>query len=380
MVFLLPGWGGTVAVYGGWLLLFLALSRRLGGGAGVVSLWESLWLGMVAVAYLTVMGFFFGFAVVPSLFKPDFFAVSAALWGVKLLGVEALRYAVLRTRWPYLLKLAVSIGVGVFYGNTIYTNAKVLSGLAAPEGWAGFLISFIPAVFYNVLLAYVYMWGGFRQGLLLAAVVSGYWELSPVRLTSSLGAVGSVLQLVLYYGLYLAVSRRFQPLRELKEEFFASRWSRVLEYFFLVVAVAAAGSVLSLALTGHVPVAVVSGSMRPVYDVGDLVILKRTSDVAVGDVVAFVVEGQLVMHRIVAVTPDGKFVTKGDAVPVPDPWLVPREAVVGKAVYRIPLLGYPVMYIHTSGFNIMPLLASGLLGGIVINEVLKARRGRRLAT
>lgn len=357
--------------------MFLGVVRRLGGGVGAVSVWEALWMGVVAVTYFTALGFVWGFAVVPSLFRLDFFLTSAALWGAKLLGVESLRYLVLKTRWPYLLKMSVAVAVGAFYGSTVYMLAKIFAPLASGSGWAEFFLWFVPVVFYQVLVSYFYLWGGFLQGFVFAAVTSGYWYLSPVRLTSELGALGAVAQLVLYYGLYLAVSRRFQPLTGAREEFFGPRWKKAAEYLFAGVVAAVALGVMALALTGHVPVAVVSGSMRPVFDVGDLVILKRTQEVSVGDVVAYVVEGRIVMHRVVEITPDGKLVTKGDAVSLPDPWLVPREAVVGKAVYRIPLLGYPVMYMHTSGFNLMPLIAGGVLGGIVINEVLKARRVRR---
>jgi len=314
---------------------------------------------------------------VPSLFRLDFFLTSAALWGAKLLGVESLRYLVLKSRWPYLLKISVSVGVGVFYGSTVYALAKTFAPLTSGAGWAGFFLWFVPAVFYNVVISYFYLWGGFVQGLLFTAVTSGYWYLSPVRLTSELGVMGAVAQLVLYYGLYLAASRRFQPLAGAREEFFGPRWRKAAEYLFAAVVMFVAVGVLGLALTGHVPVAVVSGSMRPAFDVGDLVILKRTSDVSVGDVVAYVAEGRLIMHRVVEVTPGGDLVTKGDALPLPDPWLVPRDVVVGKAVYKIPLVGYPVMYIHTTGFNLMPVIAGGILGGIVINEVLKARRVRR---
>ena len=368
-----------LSVYGGWFLLFLAVARRLGGGVGAVSAWEALWMGVVAVTYFTALGFVWGFAVVPSLFRPDFFLTSAALWGAKLLGVESLRYLVLRSRWPYLLKMSVSVAVGVFYGSTVYTLARTFAPLASGAGWAGFFLWFVPAVFYNVLVSYFYLWGGFPQGLVFAAVTSGYWYLSPVRLTSELGALGAVAQLVLYYGLYLAVSRRFQPLVGARQEFFGPRWRKAAEYLFAAAVALVAVGVMALALTGHVPVAVASGSMRPVFDVGDLVILKRTTDVSVGDVVAYVAEGRIVMHRVVEVTERGELVTKGDALPLPDPWLVPREAVVGKAVYRIPLLGYPVLYMHTTGLNLMPVIAGGILGGIVINEVLKARRVRRRA-
>lgn len=374
LAFLVPGLGGTALVYVSWVLLFFAVWRRLGGGVGALSSWDVFGFGLVAVAFFSAMGFVWGFAVVPSLLRPDFFLTSAAMWGAELLGIEALRFLVLKSGGPYLLRTAVSVAVGMFYGNTIYTVAKLVSPLLDPGGWGRFMLWALPQVFYGLFLAMLYTWGGFRQGLIFAALVSGYWHLAPIRLTSELGYVGVVLQLVLYYTLYVWASSRFPTLRGARLEYFGSKARRLWLYAMYGLVLAFSAAVMYLAFSGYVPVAVVSGSMRPTIDVGDLVIIKRTADVSVGDVVAYWAEGVLILHRVVEVDPSGRLVTKGDALPLPDPWLVPREAVVGKAVYRIPLLGYPVMYMRTSGFNLWPIVVGALLGIIVINEWLKRRR------
>ncbi len=75
---------------------------------------------------------------------------------------------------------------------------------------------------------------------------------------------------------------------------------------------------LSFALSTSMPVvAVESNSMVPTFSRGDILFLvgKNVSDLKVGDIIVYSPEGQSVpiVHRIIAINPDGSFQTKGDA-------------------------------------------------------------------
>jgi len=75
---------------------------------------------------------------------------------------------------------------------------------------------------------------------------------------------------------------------------------------------------LSFALGTSMPVvAVESNSMVPTFSRGDILFLQGTppADLKVGDIIVYSLEGQSVpiVHRIIAVNPDGSFQTKGDA-------------------------------------------------------------------
>ncbi|MBM3304186.1 MAG: signal peptidase I [Candidatus Aenigmarchaeota archaeon] len=75
---------------------------------------------------------------------------------------------------------------------------------------------------------------------------------------------------------------------------------------------------LSVALNTSMPVvAVESNSMVPTFSRGDILFLvgKNTSELKVWDIIVYSPEGQSVpiVHRIIAMNPDGTFQTKGDA-------------------------------------------------------------------
>ena len=112
-------------------------------------------------------------------------------------------------------------------------------------------------------------------------------------------------------------------------------------------------------LFGYAQLTVLSGSMEPAFSAGDIVVIHKETEYAVGDIIAFQDEGVLTTHRIQENSPEG-FITKGDFNNVPDMRVVPTGQVAGKVVLVIPKLGQALLFLHTPGGMIVILL-SGLL-------------------
>ncbi len=101
---------------------------------------------------------------------------------------------------------------------------------------------------------------------------------------------------------------------------------------------------------------VLSGSMEPELSVDDLVIVKRTESVNVGDVVVFQSENQLIIHRVMEIQGQ-QLVTKGDANPsADDP--IEMDAVKGVMVCVIPKAGAVVEIIQQPVVIVMVLLVA----------------------
>src|SRR3954452_20876472 len=104
---------------------------------------------------------------------------------------------------------------------------------------------------------------------------------------------------------------------------------------------------------------VMSASMSPTINTGDMVVMRRLPRPArVGDIVMVHVPDDartrygyppVVIHRVVAIAADGTLSTKGDARKVPDPFTVPRAAVNESVVPHIPAAG------QAAGFLDSPL-------------------------
>lgn len=108
---------------------------------------------------------------------------------------------------------------------------------------------------------------------------------------------------------------------------------------------------------------VVSGSMHDAIEIDDMILIQARADYAVGDVITFQSDGNLVTHRVVARAAEG-FITKGDANNTIDSEPVAPETVVGKVVLVIPGVGAAIAFLRT------PLGMTALvLAGFVLVEV-----------
>ena len=120
------------------------------------------------------------------------------------------------------------------------------------------------------------------------------------------------------------------------------------------------------------PYAIVTGSMEPAINRGDLVFIRHVDSFSVGDVVTYRKGRMIITHRVYQVLDNGVR-TKGDANAEPDPYIVPYRDVLGRVVLRVPLLGWPLIWANWSP-AVRLVLASLSLAGLAI-VVFWPRRG-----
>ncbi len=112
---------------------------------------------------------------------------------------------------------------------------------------------------------------------------------------------------------------------------------------------------------------VLTGSMEPNIHVKDVVVTKKVdpSELKEGDIITFLssdnrFEGITVTHRIQEIKPgsDGsyEFVTKGDANNAEDFALAQDYNVLGKVIFKIPVIGYLQDFLATKGGWIIVIL------------------------
>ena len=93
---------------------------------------------------------------------------------------------------------------------------------------------------------------------------------------------------------------------------------------------------------GYAYLIVATGSMNGTIDQGDMIIVKKTDEYTLGDIVTFIeTDGKYpVTHRIVNYgSQDGTFITKGDANLQADASPVSVEQIAGEVVLVIPKAG-----------------------------------------
>ncbi len=87
---------------------------------------------------------------------------------------------------------------------------------------------------------------------------------------------------------------------------------------------------------------VLTGSMKPSVNPGDLVLVEKEDHYNVGDIIVFSTQGTIIVHRIHSVE-DKYIITKGDANNYIDPWKIRSDKIIGKTFAVLPYIGLPLV-------------------------------------
>ncbi len=99
------------------------------------------------------------------------------------------------------------------------------------------------------------------------------------------------------------------------------------------------------------PIVILTGSMKPGINEGDLLIIDKCEikDVKVGDIIEYSMDRYTVVHRVIRIL-NGKngieLIMKGDNNLQEDKKSVTEDTLVGCFRYHIPYLGYPAYLVH----------------------------------
>lgn len=148
----------------------------------------------------------------------------------------------------------------------------------------------------------------------------------------------------------------------------------------LVVAGALLGWTAVPQLWGWRSQVLVSGSMAPVLDRGDIAVTSPADRdrLAAGQVVLIrESDGGTYLHRIVSRTEAGRWITRGDADTHTDNGAIASSAIVGQVRLVLPHAGIPSLWVHDG--RPIPLILTGLVLVGSTSALLAAARRRRQA-
>ena len=86
--------------------------------------------------------------------------------------------------------------------------------------------------------------------------------------------------------------------------------------------------------------------------IGDMIIIKKTNNYKIGDVVTFLQPGDKIptTHRIINIDSNGDFVTKGDANNTKDTLPLKQEHIIGEVILHLPKLGQFTGWVKAEGW------------------------------
>ena len=107
-----------------------------------------------------------------------------------------------------------------------------------------------------------------------------------------------------------------------------------------------------LGIFNYVPIGVMSNSMNPIFERGDIVIYKKINNINTikkDDIICYQLDNIKVMHRVIKIEKINNkkyFTTKGDNLKTNDPLKVNEEQIIGVIKFTIPKLGYPSVWLY----------------------------------
>ncbi len=141
-------------------------------------------------------------------------------------------------------------------------------------------------------------------------------------------------------------------------------------------------------IAGYSVMSVLTNSMEPKYNVGDMIIVKKTNtdELKTEDVITFYspdpsIEGAIVTHSIIDIAEENgqrSFETKGINSPAADQYRVSESDVIGKTVGKIPFIGKAATFMQTNRIAfflivVLPMLL--IIASEIKNIVVIARSG-----
>jgi signal peptidase len=124
---------------------------------------------------------------------------------------------------------------------------------------------------------------------------------------------------------------------------------------------------------GYTRLVIISGSMEPAIEAGDMIIVKECGTYEVNDIISFRSGSSIVTHRIIGFK-GNKAITKGDFNNAVDIDPVEPDDIIGKVVYTLPKVGNIVLFLRSPEGILVLMLA--LLSIAMLPLVLGKNKGR----
>lgn len=205
----------------------------------------------------------------------------------------------------------------------------------------------LPSVTKNILLTYFSLEFGFASTLIYRIITEIYVYLVPILPDFNI-YLKSIITFV-YPLILLKITKLMLKTDEEKEITVKNKnISKFVNVFVILITFVIV--LLTSGVFKYYFLSIGSGSMTPNINKGDVVIVEKLKEnelekIEKGDVLVYQKENQVIVHRVTEVN-DNTFKTKGDNNDEEDAWVVNKKDIIGITKVRIPLLGYPTVWLN----------------------------------
>lgn len=163
----------------------------------------------------------------------------------------------------------------------------------------------------------------------------------------------------------------------------------ILFYAFLIIFIAflilgfiANKSECGVSIGGYRVYDILTGSMSPTINPGNLVVVKEISpnEVKTNDVITFKsdITNNVTTHRVIKIINNNgeiKFITKGDANNTQDPMPLSERLLIGKVIFQIPYLGGILRSLQNNKIILICGFLFVIFASLISDRCKKAKKG-----
>lgn len=296
-----------------------------------------------------VAGFFEVFGKSPNSFTVKGIAINLIFVASGLIGMELSRAWLINRmvkKEAAFIPLLITLLYTVF---DLSLNQVTRWGTSIEEVTKFLGNTLLPLFSENLMASFLAMWGGVVPALLYRGILQGYNWFCPFlpdlnwAMKALVGTVPPVIGLVIVQQVCHA---KLYPGKFKRDS------SKGMLNWVVVCVAAVVVMWFSVGVFPIRPTVIISGSMRPLIQIGDMVIVGRVNETVLkkGDIIQFrQKEGAMpTVHRIDAIEKQNDktlYITKGDNNRIRDSEPVLPEQVVGKVICVVPKAGWPTIVI-----------------------------------
>jgi signal peptidase len=334
-------WGVLIAV-----VKYMPGYRPL-GKRSKKNIFIQLALGMAAAQIMLYLigGLFSGFGKSPSSFTLLGITENIFYVGMMLIGMElsrawlVTRYGKKNTFLVIFLATLVFTIVSIPLGQITGFQLRITSSNQVISSW-------LPLLAENMVASLLVLTAGAGASLSFRGLLAAFWWLCPIlpnldwALKGLIGTVVPIIGIVAINNYYALQAARVKSRKRTRNASMPAGW--------IITAIIAVAIVwFAVGVFPIKPFLVPSGSMVPVIDPGDVVLVVpvQTDAIKVGEIIEYrnTKENINIVHRVIAITGNASnmfFITKGDANGSPDSDPVSPQAVIGREIFVIPKIGW----------------------------------------
>ena len=334
-------WGVLIAV-----VKYMPAYRPL-GKRSKKNVFIQLALGMAAAQIMLYLigGLFSGFGKSPSSFTLLGITENIFYVGMMLIGMElsrawlVTRYGKKNTFLVIFLATLVFTIVSIPLGQITGFQLRITSSNQVISSW-------LPLLAENMAASLLVLTAGAGASLSFRGLLAAFWWLCPIlpnldwALKGLIGTVVPIIGIVAINNYYALQAARVKSRKRTRNASMPAGW--------IITAIIAVAIVwFAVGVFPIKPFLVPSGSMVPVIDPGDVVLVVpvQTDAIKVGEIIEYrnSKENINIVHRVIAITGNASnmfFTTKGDANGSADSDPVSPQAVIGREIFVIPKIGW----------------------------------------